>query len=474
MARLDGTRVLVVEDEDVLRAALLERLRAAGVVTNGAASGARAMDFVRSGTPLDAVLLDYKLPDACGLDILRRIKRLSPDTAVILMTGFSSVQVAVQAMKCGAADYAAKPVNTDDLLRMIHALIEPKEPSSRRANAPAITEKPAVALATSAAAPSPEIIGASADTRALRALIARVVASPTATILVTGESGTGKDVVAHALHHASSRSSRPFVNITCSAIPENLLESELFGHEAGAFTSAGKRKRGLLELANGGTVFLDEVAEMPPSLQAKLLRFLEERAFRPVGGTRDVHVDVRVIAATNRNLADEVEAGRFRTDLFYRLRVVPIHLLPLRERVEDVEPLARHFLLQIARTLGRDPPDLESAAITRLEKHDWPGNARELKHTLETAVLLGNGSTLTAADCRLGGRRPGEYQVRLPPDGLSLEHLERSLLLQALQATDWNQVRAGKLLGLNRDQVRYRIEKFGLQQCPNTEGPTAA
>ena len=177
MARLDGTRVLVVEDEDVLRAALLERLRAAGVVTNGAASGARAMDFVRSGTPLDAVLLDYKLPDACGLDILRRIKRLSPDTAVILMTGFSSVQVAVQAMKCGAADYAAKPVNTDDLLRMIHALIEPKEPSSRRANAPAITEKPAVALAPSAAAPSPEIIGASADTRALRALIARVVAS---------------------------------------------------------------------------------------------------------------------------------------------------------------------------------------------------------------------------------------------------------------------------------------------------------
>jgi DNA-binding NtrC family response regulator len=458
MHRLDVTRVLVVDDEDMLRVALLERLRALGVVTNGAENGTRAMDLVRS-IPFDAVLLDYKLPDACGLDILRNIKQVAPQTNVIMMTGFSSVQVAVQAMKCGAADYATKPVNADALLLMIAGLVD-KNPTSK-GHGP----KPPV-----------ELVGDSAATRALRALIARVAASPIGTILISGESGTGKDVVAHALHRASPRHDRPLVNITCSAIPESLLETELFGHEAGAFTSAGRRKRGLLDLAAGGTVFLDEVAEMPPSLQAKLLRFLEERAFRPVGATRDVHVDARVIAATNRDLAEEVHAGRFRADLFYRLRVVPMNLLPLRERVDDIQPLARHFLEQIARTLGKKVPDLDASAISALEKHHWPGNARELKHTLESAVLLGNGDALTAADCAPSQRSSGEYhKFRLPPDGLVLEHLERSLLQQALDVSDWNQVRAGKLLGLNRDQVRYRIEKFGLEhQRRNGEGPTAA
>jgi DNA-binding NtrC family response regulator len=474
MNRLDGTRILVVEDEDVLRRTLLECLRSVGVVTDGAENGAQAMDLVRSGTPFDAVLLDYKLPDACGLDLLRKIKRLAPDTNVILMTGFSSVQVAVQAMKSGAADYATKPVNTDVLLRMIVAAIDQKAPSQRGSAISAHADERADEPLHGSGKGAVELVGVSEATRALRALIVRIAASPIGTVLVTGESGTGKDIVARALHHGSPRRARQFVNITCSAIPESLLESELFGHEAGAFTSAGRRKRGLLDLAAGGTVFLDEVAEMSPSLQAKLLRFLEERAFRPVGGTRDVHVDVRVVAATNRDLAEEVKAGRFRADLYYRLRVVRIHLVPLRDRVEDIQPIARHFLGEIARTLGRDATELDASAIACLENHQWPGNVRELKHTLESAVLLGNGGVLTAEDCAPNERPSGEYAFRLPPDGLVLEHLERSLLLQALEAANWNQVRAGKLLGLNRDQVRYRIEKFGLEQRSKREDPTAA
>jgi two-component system response regulator AtoC len=468
MNLLEGTRILLVEDEDTLRAYLLDRLRSEGAVADAAETGARAMDFVRSGQSFDVVLLDYKLPDACGLDILPRIKRLSPETGVIMMTGSSSVQVAVQAMKLGASDYATKPVDTDALFNMILAAAGRDRP--RRTRSEERTERRIAEKGNSL----PELVGVSAATCGLRTLIARIAASPIGTVLITGESGTGKDVVARALHHQSPRSAHQFVNITCSAIPESLLESELFGHEAGAFTSAGRRKRGLLDLAAGGTVFLDEVAEMSPTLQAKLLRFLEERAFRPVGATRDVHVDVRVIAATNRDLAEEVKAGRFRADLYYRLRVVPMHLLPLRERVDDILPLARHFVAHIAGTLGRLAPDLDASAVASLERHYWPGNARELKHTLESAVLLSNGGALTATDCVPEERTSGEFQFRLPPAGLVLENLERSLLLQALEATDWNQVRAGKLLGLNRDQVRYRIEKFQLDQRTHREDPTAA
>jgi len=450
-----GERVLIVDDEDATRWVLSEKLAAAGFVTEDAANGALAIRAFHERQRFDAVLLDYRLPDADGLDLLRRMKHLSPTTSVVVMTAYSSVEVAVRAMKLGAADYTTKPLDMEALVRALRTAMS-NELSSDSASA---STPPAAADGS-----APVLVGTSESMSRVRAMIERVAASPVSTVLLTGESGTGKDVVARAIHHASLRARRAFINITCSALPENLLESELFGHEAGAFTSATRQKKGLFELAEGGTVFLDEIAEMTPGLQAKLLRFIEERAFRRVGGTRDVRVDVRVVAATNRDLPGEVAAGRFREDLYYRLRVVPIHLPPLRERTEDIGSLADHFIAEFSRLFGKRISGLERSAVDALQLHPWPGNVRELKHTLERAVLLAEGNLLTAVDCGARSRRSSAPAFRLPPEGLVLEQLERSLLEQALDVAKWNQVQAGKLLGLNRDQVRYRIEKFGL--CP--------
>jgi transcriptional regulator with GAF, ATPase, and Fis domain len=296
-------------------------------------------------------------------------------------------------------------------------------------------------------------------------MVERVAVSPVNTVLVTGESGTGKDLVARAVHAASHRARAPFVNITCCALPESLLESELFGHEAGAFASAVHQKRGLFEIADGGTVFLDEIAEMPASIQAKLLRFVEERAFRRVGGTKDLHADVRVIASTHRDLASEVSAGRFRGDLYYRLRVVPVHLPPLRERHGDVALLAAYFIAQFSSIFGKNVRGIEPVGLAALEQYDWPGNVRELKHALEHAVLIAEHEYLGSEECRRPPTSSGTFVTfRLPREGVVLAQLERSLVLQALEVTGWNQVRASRLLGLNRDQIRYRIEKFGLSR----------
>jgi transcriptional regulator with GAF, ATPase, and Fis domain len=298
---------------------------------------------------------------------------------------------------------------------------------------------------------------------ALRHLVAKVATSPASTVLLTGESGTGKDLVAKIIHYTSDRASRPFMNITCSALPEQLLESELFGHERGAFTDARLQKRGLLETADGGTVFLDEIAEMVPGLQAKLLRFLEEKTFKRVGGATDIHVDVRVVAATNRNLEDEVAKGRFRSDLFYRLNVLPISMPPLRAHPEDVPLLVEYFIDAFntefrKRVLGASP-----AAYTVLERYGWPGNVRELRNVVERAMLLTEGDRLDARDFAALTTAAGAPDAfELPATGVDLEQLERSLVIQALRRSGGNQTKAAALLGLNRDQIRYRIEKFGL------------
>jgi transcriptional regulator with GAF, ATPase, and Fis domain len=300
----------------------------------------------------------------------------------------------------------------------------------------------------------------------MKALLKKVATSPASTVLLTGESGTGKDLAAKVLHYNSARASKPFMNITCSALPEALMESELFGHERGAFTGADRQKHGLFETADGGTVFLDEIGEMVPGLQAKLLRFLEEKTFKRVGGSVDSKVDVRVIAATNRNLQEEVKQGKFREDLFYRLNVLPIMLPPLRERADDLPRLVAFYVDVYNTEFKKKIRGVTPAAMEQITRHPWPGNIRELRNAIERAMLLSDGPMLDTTDFSAGGAVPVRLGagVELPSGGIDLEQLERSLVVQALERTGWNQTKAATLLGLNRDQIRYRVEKFQLER----------
>jgi DNA-binding NtrC family response regulator len=311
------------------------------------------------------------------------------------------------------------------------------------------------------------IVGESSAVIELRELLRKMAASPASTILLTGESGTGKDLTARVLHHASERAGRPFVHITCSAMPETLLESELFGHEKGAFTDAREQKKGLLEQADGGTVYLDEIGEMTPLLQAKLLRFLEEKAFRRVGGSADITVDVRVIAATNRDLEEAVARQEFREDLYYRLQVLSVPLPPLRERGDDVDVLAKCLVDEFNREFGKNVEGFSAGAMRLLASHHWPGNVRELRNVLERAILLAEGPTLSADDLRvIAPPEALDDRFRLPRGGLAFEDLEKELVRQALERAGGNQTRAGALLGMSRDQIRYRLQKFGLDPQP--------
>jgi two-component system response regulator AtoC len=314
------------------------------------------------------------------------------------------------------------------------------------------------------------IVGESPAMQALKSLLRKVAKSPASTVLLTGESGTGKDLAAKVLHYNSDRANRPFMNITCSAIPEALLESELFGHERGAFTDARQQKRGLFEQADGGTVFLDEIGEMVPSLQAKLLRFLEEKAFKRVGGHQDIRVDVRVIAATNRILAEQVKAGHFREDLFYRLNVLPIELPPLRAHLDDVPALVAFYISLFNQEFRKNVKGVSPAAMRVLQQYGWPGNIREVRNAVERAMLLADGEWLEPVDFPLMGTvAAGAPGIGLPAEGVNLEDLERSLVTQALERSGGNQTRAAALLGLNRDQIRYRVEKFGLAKAGGHE-----
>ena len=310
---------------------------------------------------------------------------------------------------------------------------------------------------------------------AVKALLWKVAASPAPTVLLTGESGTGKDLAAKVIHYGGARASKPFMNITCSALPESLLESELFGHERGAFTGADRQKRGLLETADGGTVFLDEIGEMMAGLQAKLLRFLEEKTFKRVGGAADVRVDVRVIAATNRNLPEEVRQGRFREDLFYRLNVMPIQLPPLRERADDIPLLVNFYIDTYNTEFKKRIRGITPEALQGMRRYPWPGNVRELRNAVERAMLLAEGDTLTSDEVSGSAAGPVRLsnRVELPREGIDVEQLERSLVVQALERTGWNQTRAATLLGLNRDQIRYRIEKFQLEKHSSADRTSA-
>ncbi len=442
--------VLVVDDERLVRWSLRQRLEEEGCRVVEAETGEQALTQYSKG--VDAVLLDIGLPDIDGIEVLEQMQEVDSLPPVIMLTAHSSVERAVLAMQKGAAHFAPKPFELDEVMELINRALEPFR----------LRAQVAQLLSEGKALAEGELIGESRPMLLVKQLIERIASSRTSTVLVTGESGTGKDLVARRIHEVSERSSAPFMNITCSALPDTLLESELFGHERGAFTDAKQRKIGLLEQADGGTVFLDEIAEMSPTLQAKLLRFLEEKAFRRVGGNTDVQPDVRIVAATHKDLKVAMEAGTFRPDLYYRLAVLHVAVPPLREREGDLELLAKFFVNRFNREFHKAVGGFSSAALEAIELYTWPGNVRELKNAIERAVLLSDRPRLEAADFEFTTPPRGADTLRLPPGGVKLEDLEREFIIQALARAHGNQTRAAKLLGLTRDQIRYRISKFDL------------
>ena len=451
--------ILLVDDEKLIRWSLSECLKGDGYDVTAVETGREATLFLENDSH-DLVLLDYKLPDTNGLELLERFRRDFPDTAVVMITSHSSVDHAVDAMRAGAVDYVAKPFRNEDILLRVEL-----ETNRLRSRVDRLHQDETRRFGLK------NVVGKSDAFEKVLRIVERVLQSNTAdaTILIQGESGTGKDVLAKALHFEGRRSAGAFLNITCTALPEDLLESELSGHEKGAFTDARTLKKGLVELAEGGSVFLDEIGDMSLHLQSKLLRFLEEKTFRRVGGSKDIHVDVRVIAATNKDLKSLVKEKMFREDLYFRLKVIPIHIPPLRDRKEDIPKLVEHFVQAFNRDLRKNVRGVTASLLKRLEEYHWPGNIRELKNTIERAMILGVGDEIDADDLPIDLL---DEPVRLTPDtnrmltldrkGIHLETLERNLVQQALDLTHGNQTRAGKYLGLNRDQIRYRVEKFGL------------
>jgi two-component system response regulator AtoC len=449
-------RVIICDDEMLIRLWLGERLGESGLRTEVVADGAGLMAAL-AREPADLVLLDLRLPDATGMELLPRIKALDPTLPVIIMTAFGEVETAVAAVRAGAFHFLEKPIALPELVLLIEQALEARQ---LRSDVDRYREGYRWQFADVA------LVGRSPALRRIAELITRVgEKGSSVNILVRGESGTGKDIVARAIHARGPRRTQPFVSVNCTSLPEQLVESELFGHEAGAYTDAREMKRGLFEIAHNGTIFLDEIGDMPKPMQAKLLHFLEMHTFRRVGGVRNIEVDVHVITATNRNLEEAVAGGDFREDLFYRLNVLPVVIPPLRERPEDIAPLAVHFVESLCRELRQPHREFSPEALHALEAYAWPGNARELRNVLERVLLMEDAESI------LLDQLPPEIQGAtdengntfvLPAKGLDLEELERELLCQALARAEGNKTSAARLLGLSRDTIRYRLEKHGI------------
>ena len=446
-------RILVVEDEEKLRRVIELQLGSGGFDVDKAATAEEGLKIVDRA---DMVLTDLKLPNMDGLEFLQMIRRQNAQVPVVMMTAYGSVETAVEAMKAGATDFLLKPFSLDHMMQVVQKALEMRalrdENRQLRAELGRRYE-------------FDNIIGRSGSMQEIFATIERV--APTrATVLLTGESGVGKDLIARAIHFHSPRKDRPLVKINCTAIPENLMESELFGYEKGAFTGANASKPGKFEQADTGTVFLDEIGDVPAAIQVKLLRILQEREFERLGSNVTRHIDVRLVAATNQDLRAALEQGTFREDLYYRLNVVPINIPPLRERKQDIPFLANHFVHKLAPEAGCKVEGITDAAMETLMNYYWPGNVRELENVIERSLVMANGTQLDVADIKLESDRRPRAQSGDPhflPEGLSLDQYEQEIIREALRRADGNKSQAARLLGLTRNALRYRLTQMGLE-----------
>ncbi len=456
--RLTNIKILIIDDEKLLRWSLQQNLMKEGYTVFFAETGAEGIRIFKEELP-EIVLLDIRLPDISGVDLLEQIMSIEKDTVVFIMTAYSDVQTAVKTTKLGAYDFIEKPFNMDRLNILIskasEAVLLRKDVSTYRT---ILSEQYSFS----------SIIGESPEMKKVIELAKKVASSDATTILLQGESGTGKDLVAKVIHYQSSRSEKPFMEINCTALPESLIESELFGYEKGAFTDAKMMKKGLFELADRGTIYLDEIGDMKLSTQTKLLKVIENKTFKRIGGVKDITVNVRIIAATNRDLSRAIKDGLFREDLYYRLNVVPINLPSLRERGKDVILLARHFISIFNKEFKKNVKGLSSEVEKKFMSYSWPGNVRELKNIIERVMILENTDIieLKHLSCDIDskddrGKRFDLRLISLPENGINIEDIERELVKEALERTNWNQSKAARLLGLSRDAFRYRMQKFG-------------
>ena len=466
--------LLIVEDEEILGKNIRRALEKLGHAVSLAQTCGDAERLFSELNP-DLTLMDLRLPDGSGLDLLAKLRAQSPSSQMIMMTAHATIEDAVRAIKLGAVDYLQKPLHMDDLR---HAVTRALDENQLRTEVSYYRGREASGAALDA------IAGGCAQIEELRGKVRRLCALPSdavpPTVLVTGETGTGKGLLARVLHYNGPRAEKPFIEINCAAIPETLVESELFGHERGAFTDARTSKVGLFQAADRGTLFLDELGCLPIAIQVKILKAIEEKTIRPVGGRADRKIDVAVVAATNSDLEDMVRAGTFREDLFYRLSVARLSVPPLRDRGDDVALLARRFLIELAQRYRLPEKRLTPDAEAAIARYSWPGNVRELRNTLDRAVLFSEGDLIdaralalpdgAAAMASAPGAAATNGEFVIPEGGLQFEDLERSLLVQALKKSGGSQTGAARLLGLSRDTLRYRLEKFGIDAASVREG----
>jgi DNA-binding NtrC family response regulator len=446
-------RILIVDDEDGMRRLLSRVLTREGYETSAVGSGAEALRLVASER-FDLVVTDIKMPEMDGLQLLAELKEYEPSLPIIVITAYGTIENAVQALRSGAYDYIAKPFENDEIKLTVAKAFERER---------LLAENRYLHAELEGRYDFSGIVGGSLAMQQVYEMASSVAVS-NANVLITGESGTGKELLARSIHYSSLRKEKPFVVLNCAAISEGVLESELFGHEKGAFSGALDTRKGRFERADQGTLFIDEVAEMSMAAQVKLLRVIQEHEFERVGGNKTISVDVRIVAATNKKLEDQVKDGNFREDLYYRLNVVNINVPPLRSRREDVEPLSRFFLDKYTSETGKKITDLSPRALSCLLAHDWPGNVRELQNAIERAVVLSKGSVLTPRDFPQGMQGDDQICLQIPEKGGSLtdilEDLERQLIIQTLQREDGSQTRAAETLGIKRTTLRYKMEKY--------------
>jgi len=448
------TKILLVDDDEAHRLMLKAILKDEGYQVFEVDDGLKAVEAVK-GEFYDLILMDVRMTEMSGIEALQEIKKIRPGIPVLIMTAYGSIKSAVEAMKLGAYDYLTKPLDTDELRLTIARILDHHRLQAENLQ---LRERLANRFDFS------QIVGKSKKMQDLFEMIA-LVAPSDATVLISGESGTGKELIANAIHQNSPRKDKPFIKVNCAALPETLLESELFGHEKGAFTGAIHRTKGRFELANGGTLFLDEVAEMSPATQVKLLRVLQEQAFEPLGGGKTLQVEVRILAATNKNLEEEVHKGRFRKDLFYRLHVVPVYVPPLRERKEDIPLLAGYFLSRYREKNNRDIKGFTPRAIDLLVRYDWPGNVRELENAVERGVILCRGDYLTPEELPLALQALDKMSTEEGPEvtaSCSVSEMEKRLILKTLEQTGGNRTRAAELLGISRRTLQYKLKEYGI------------